>query len=86
MAYKDHCVTGLKLGLLTGIKECVWIVLTQHGSKFGEEFPVPQGSVLGSILFLIFINDLDSKLGSYVLKFADDTKIFRPITNVSDYS
>ena len=40
---------------------------------------VPQGSVLGPILFLIYINDLDDDIASNVLMFVDDTKVFRKI-------
>ena len=43
---------------------------------------VPQGSVLGPLLFLIYINGLDDNLTSNVLKFVDDTKVFRKIYTV----
>ena len=45
---------------------------------------VPQGSVLRPILFLIYINDLEDDISRKVLKFADDTKVFRTVTNYTD--
>ena len=42
---------------------------------------VQQGSVLGPILFLIYINGLEDDISSKVQKFADDTKVFRKVTN-----
>ena len=42
---------------------------------------VPQGSVLGPLLFLIYIYDLDDNITSNILKFSDDTKVFRRVNN-----
>ena len=43
---------------------------------------VPQGSVLCHILFIVYINDLDVNLNSYVLKFADDAKVFSEVSSL----
>jgi ribonucleases P/MRP protein subunit RPP40 len=40
---------------------------------------VLQGSILGTLLFIIFINGIDEGIVSDILKLADDTKIFRKV-------
>ena len=45
---------------------------------------VPQGSVLGPILFLIFINDLPDNVRSSVCLFANDCVLYRNICSIQD--
>jgi hypothetical protein len=48
---------------------------------------VPQGSVIGPLLFLILLGDIDSNIVScFLSSFADDTRISKGISNVMDAS
>ena len=45
---------------------------------------IPQGSVLGPVLFLVYINDLPDELKCLKKLFADDGKVYSPIRNIQD--
>ena len=52
----------------------------------GDHFCIDgyRGSVLGRVLFLIFINDLDSGLLNSISEFADGTKLFAKVNADTD--
>ena len=45
---------------------------------------VPQGTVLGPLLFLIYINHIESQITIYICLFADDSALYRSIYSESD--
>ena len=58
-----------------------------NGSKSdgrGVSAGVPQGSVLGPLLFLVYINDLTENISSQMRLFADDSSLFTPVKDVNE--
>ena len=58
-------------------------VLLVDGQSSGWEkvtSGVPQGSILGPLFFLMYVNDINVELNSSVRLFADDCTIFREVT------
>ena len=61
------------------------IVDGEASSDHYVESGVPQGTVLGPLLFLVHINDLHDCVKSSVRLFADDCLLFRPIRCLADH-
>ena len=76
---KSNGINGNALQLIKSFlhKKCQRVILNGQSSCWlSIGTGVPQGSVLGSLFFLIYINDLLKGLNPEVKFFADDTSLF----------
>ena len=63
------------------------VLLDGDESEILELFAgVPQGGVLSTLLFIIFIDDISISLNSSISLFADDTSLYKEIENLNDPS
>ena len=89
LLYKLHNmgVRGLALNwfesYLSNRKQYVEIENTKSNIK-EIKHGVPQGSVLGPLLFLVYVNDINTKYDNNTLCFADDTTIFVTSSNPNE--
>jgi len=81
-------IRGIALDLIRSYLNNRWQYVVANGVESGRErltVGVPQGSILGPLLFLIFYNDFfNLPLSSRSYGFADDSSLFFSSTVVSD--
>ena len=86
---EKYGITGNTLGWIESFLFDRTQLVTINNEKSGRApvtSGIPQGSVLGPLLFVIYINDLPEVVDkdSYVFLFADDTKVSREIKSMRD--
>ena len=78
----NHGIQGKLLDWIRSIlenRQQPVVINGQYSTWSNVTSGIPQGSVLGPLLFVIYINDLPDTVLSQVFLFADDTKMYRQI-------
>ena len=84
---KTYGIEGQLLSLLANyLENCEQRVVLNGQTSVWRKIKsgVPQGSVLGPLLFLIYINDLPDGITSICKIFADDTSLFTKVLDINE--
>ena len=85
--HKSYGISGQILGLISSFvsNRCLQVVLDGKSSKeYLVNAGIPQGSILDSTLFLLYINDLPDDVICDIAIYADDTALYSKCDQASD--
>ena len=71
---EDFLQARIQHVVINGVKSLAVLVLSG----------IPQGSVLGPLLFICFINDMPEVIQAFIQMFADDTKLYMEVNGPED--
>ena len=85
--FKSYGISGFIFGLISSFlsNRWLWVVLDGKSSqKYPVNAGVPQGSILGPALFLLYINDVPDDVICNIAIYADDTALYSKCDQVFD--
>ena len=84
---KSYGISGQIFGLISSFPSNRWLRVVLDG-KSSQECPVnagvPQGSIIGPTLFLLYINDLPDDVICNIAIYADDITLYSKCDQASD--
>ena len=84
---KSYGISGQIFDLISSLLSNRWLGVVLDG-KSSQEYPVhagvPQGSILGPTLFLLYVNDLPDDVIFHIAIYADDTTLYSKCDQASD--
>ena len=82
----SHGISGHGIFTFFLTNRRIWVVLEKSSQEYPVEAGVPQGSILGPTLFLLYINDLPDEAICNIAIYADNTTLYTKCDHASRFS